>query len=91
MSETRCRGSFYYSVVYRDDMEKLSTKDIFVRGSILGAIITVPSVSTFLILWYITGEMIIPAVVAAAVHFATMMLSYKFAKKILVKHVDDKR
>lgn len=70
-------------------MEKLSGRDIFVRGSILGAIITVPSVSTFLILWYVTGEMVIPAIAAAAVHFATMILSYKLAKKIFVKHTND--
>lgn len=73
------------------DMEKLSTRDIFVRGSILGTIITVPSVSTFLILWYLTEEMVMPAIVAAAVHFATMILAYKLAKRIFVKQTDDSR
>lgn len=70
------------------DMEKLSTRDVFVRGSILGAIITVPSVATFLVLWYVTGDMVTPAIVAAAVHFAVMILAYKIAKKILVKRPD---
>lgn len=70
-------------------MERLSSRDILVKGSILGAIMTVPSVSTFLALWYVTGDLMMPAVVAAAVHFAGMVFAYRLAKRILVKRTDD--
>lgn len=64
---------------------RLSSKDILVRGSIMGAIITIPTISVFFGLWAITGDMIMPAAVGAAVHIAAMIVALKFANKILIK------
>ena len=66
-------------------MSKLSSKDILVRGSALGAILAVPTVVVFLGLWAATGELIMPAIVGAVVHFVSLGFSVKIAKKLLVK------
>ena len=70
-------------------MGKLSGKDIMIRGSILGAIAMAPSITTLLVLWAITGDMIVSAIAGAVVHFVAMAFSVKFAKRFLVKR-DDK-
>lgn len=69
---------------------RLSSKDILIRGSIMGAIITIPTIVVFLGLWAITGDMIMPAAVGAAVHIAAMIFALKFANKILIKKDQDR-
>ena len=66
-------------------MAHISGRDILVRGSIIGAITTVPSVSIFLGLWALTGDLITPAIAAAAAHFVAMGFALKFAKRFLIK------
>lgn len=66
-------------------MATLSSRDILARGSILGAMLALPSVGIFLVLWYVTDDVMIPAIVGAAVHFVAMGFSLKFAKKFLIK------
>ena len=63
----------------------LSRRDLLVKGSMLGAIITVPTLVVFLSLWVVTGELLMPAIAGAAVHFVAMAFSIKIAKKILIK------
>ena len=66
-------------------MSKLSSKDILVRGSALGAVLMVPTLVVFLGLWAATGELIMPAIAGAAVHFVALGFSVKIAKRLLVK------
>lgn len=66
-------------------MAGLTFRDMMVKGSALGAIIAVPTVAIFLALWYVTGDMLIPAVVGAAVHFVALLFAFRLAKRILVK------
>lgn len=63
----------------------LSQRDLLVKGSMLGAIITVPTLAVFLSLWAVTGELLMPAIAGATVHFVAMAFSIKIAKKILIK------
>lgn len=63
----------------------LSRRDLLVKGSMLGAIITVPTLVVFLSLWAVTGELLMPAIAGAAVHFVAMAFSMKIAKRILIK------
>lgn len=65
-------------------VEKLSLRDILVRGSVLAAVITVPSLIVFLGLWMVTGDLLMPAIAGAVVHFVAMGFSLKFSKKFLV-------
>lgn len=62
---------------------------IFLKGSIIGAIITIPSLAAFFIIWYATGDKIMALIVGAVVHFIGMGFSIKITKKLFkVKPTD---
>jgi hypothetical protein len=58
------------------------TKGIFLKGSIIGAIITIPSLIAFFISWYVLGDKIIALIVGIIVHFIGMGFSLKISKKL---------
>ncbi len=71
-------------------MANLSGKDILIRGSAIGAIATVPSITVFLVMWLILDDLIVSAIAGSSVHFIAMILSIKFAKRFLVKRDPEK-
>lgn len=71
-------------------MAGLSTRDVMVKGSILGAIIAVPTVAVFLVLWSITGDFMMPAVAGVVAHFVALVFAFRLAKRLLVQREPDK-
>ena len=67
-------------------IDKLTIKEIILKGTILATIVTIPSLLSFLISWSILNDVIQAAVVGAVVHFIAMGFSLKISKKLLVKH-----
>ena len=68
-----------------DKQTKLSIREIALRGTIIAAIITIPSIVAFLLTWTILDNLIYAAILGAIVHFIAMGFSLKISKKILVK------
>ena len=64
---------------------KLKISEIILKGTIMGAIVTIPSIIAFLITWIVLDNLITAIIVGAIVHFITMGFSLKISKKILVK------
>ncbi len=58
------------------------TKEIFLKGSLIGLIITVPSLIAFFVSWLVTGNKYIALVIGVVVHFIGMGFSLKLAKKL---------
>lgn len=58
------------------------TKDIFLKGSIIGAVITIPSLIAFFVSWLVLGDKMTALVVGVVVHFIGMGFSYKLSKKL---------
>lgn len=58
------------------------TKSIFLKGSIIGAMITIPSLVAFFVSWYILGDKITALIVGVIVHFIGMGFSFKLSKKL---------
>lgn len=58
------------------------TKNIFLKGSIIGAIITLPSLAAFFLIWYVAGDKMLALIVGAVVHFIGMGFSLKLSKKL---------
>jgi ABC-type uncharacterized transport system permease subunit len=58
------------------------TRDVFLKGSLMGLIITIPSLSAFFIAWYVIGDKYVALVVGIVVHFVGMGFSLKIAKKL---------
>ena len=55
---------------------------IFFKGSIIGAMITIPSLVAFLIAWTITGDKITSLIIGIVIHFIGMGFSLKISKKL---------
>lgn len=68
-----------------NEQDGFSTRDVFLRGSVLAVIVAVPSLAVFVGLWYVLDDLITAAVVGAIVHFVAMGFSLKISKKFLVK------
>jgi hypothetical protein len=64
---------------------KLSISEIILKGTIMGTIVTIPSIIVFLISWTILDNLITAVIVGGIVHFIAMGFSLKISKKILVK------
>lgn len=58
------------------------TSEMFLKGSIIGAIITIPSLIAFFVAWSITGEKITSLIIGIMVHFIGMGFSLKISKKL---------
>ena len=64
---------------------KLTKKEIFLRGSIIALITTVPSLIVFVVVWFVLDDVMIGAISGAIAHFVAMGFSLKISKKLLVK------
>lgn len=58
------------------------TREIFLKGSLIGLIITVPSLIAFFASWLVTGDKYVSLVIGVVVHFVGMGFSLKLAKKL---------
>lgn len=58
------------------------TSEMFLKGSVIGAIITIPSLLAFFIAWSITGDKITSLIIGIVVHFIGMGFSLKISKKL---------
>jgi len=64
---------------------KLTMKEIFLKGSIIAVIVTVPSITSFAISWYVLDNLMQAAIIGGVIHFIAMGFSLKISKKLLVK------
>lgn len=67
------------------DKNKLNpspTRGIFLKSSIIGAIISVPSLSAFFISWLILGDKITSLIIGVVVHFIGMGFAIKISKRL---------
>jgi hypothetical protein len=64
---------------------KNPSNDIFVKGTIIAILITIPSLSSFFIAWYVLNDIILAAIMATIIHFIAMGFSFKISKKIFIK------
>jgi len=64
---------------------QLKISEIILKGTIMGAIVTIPSIIAFLITWIVLDNLITAIIVGAIVHFIAMGFSLKISKTILIK------
>ena len=64
---------------------KLTISEIALKGAIIAAIITIPSILVFILSWVVLDNLIYAGIIGAVVHFVAMGFSLKISKKILVK------
>ena len=62
---------------------KLTTKEIIKKGSIIGAIVTIPSLIVFFLMWILLDDLMIGAISGVITHFVAMGFSLKISRRLL--------
>lgn len=57
-------------------------RDMFLKGSVIGVIITVPSLVAFFLGWHFLGDKITALIMGIVVHFIGMGFSLKISKRL---------
>ena len=65
-------------------LPRLTTKEIIRKGSIIGAIVTAPSLAVFFLVWVALDDLTIGAVCGVVTHFIAMGFSLKISRRLLV-------
>jgi hypothetical protein len=68
-----------------DKKSKLSIFEIVLRGTIIATIISVPSLTSFVLIWMIFDDLILGITVGIVIHFIAMGFSLKISKKLLLR------
>ena len=66
-------------------INRLTLKEIVIKGSILALIVTIPSLIAFFLSWMILDDIFQAALIGGIVHFVAMGFSLKISKKLSIK------
>lgn len=73
---------YLFFKVLKENAPKLPTNEIFLKGTIIAIIITIPSIVAFFIAWHFLNDLILSAIISVVIHFISMGFSFKISKKI---------
>jgi hypothetical protein len=65
--------------------DKLTIKEIILKGSIISIFVIIPSLSVFVLSWIILDDLLQAVIIGGIIHFIAMGFSMKISKKFLVK------
>ena len=65
--------------------DKLTIKEIILKGTIISIIVIIPSLSTFFLFWWILDDLLQATVIGGIVHFIAMGFSLKISRKFFTK------
>jgi hypothetical protein len=65
--------------------DKLTTKEIILKGTIIAILVIIPSLLAFFTSWVILDNLLQAAIIGGIVHFIAMGFSLKISKKFLIK------
>jgi uncharacterized membrane protein len=65
---------------------KLTIKEIIIKGSIIAILVATPSLAAFFLSWKILDNILQAAIIGGTVHFIAMGFSFKISKKFFAKN-----
>ena len=65
--------------------DKLTTKQIILKGTIIAIFLIIPSLSVFFLSWRLLDDILQAAIIGGIVHFIAMGFSLKISKKFFTK------
>ena len=68
-----------------NDPDRLTIKEIILKGTIIAIIVVIPSLSIFFLAWFLLDNLLYAAIIGGLVHFMAMGFSLKISKKFFVK------
>ncbi len=66
-------------------VDKLTIKEIILKGTIISIFVIIPSLSTFFLFWWILGDLLQATIMGGIVHFIAMGFSLKISRKFFTK------
>jgi len=66
-------------------VDKLTIKEIILKGTIISIFVIIPSLSTFFLFWWILDDLLQATIIGGIVHFIAMGFSLKISSKFLTK------
>jgi len=70
---------------HRKQADKLTRKEIILKGTIIAFFVIIPSLSTFFLFWWILDDLLQATIIGGIVHFIAMGFSLKISRKFLTK------
>jgi len=64
--------------------ENIPSTNIFLKGTFIAIIITIPSLTAFFIGWYVLDDLITASIVGVVVHFISMIFILKISKRLFL-------
>ncbi|MFQ5440843.1 MAG: hypothetical protein ACE5DL_05210 [Nitrosopumilaceae archaeon] len=65
--------------------DKLTTKEIILKGTIIAFIVVIPSLLAFFLSWWILDDLLPSAIIGGVIHFIAMGFSLKISRKFFAK------
>ncbi|MDX1441064.1 MAG: hypothetical protein R3237_01225 [Nitrosopumilaceae archaeon] len=65
--------------------DKLTLKEIILKGSFIAILVVIPSLSVFFASWFVLDDLLQAAIIGGVVHFIAMGFSLKISKNFLTK------
>ena len=66
-------------------VDKLTIKEIILKGTIISIFVIIPSLSTFFLFWWILDDLLQATIIGGIVHFIAMGFSLKISRKFFTK------
>ena len=66
-------------------VDKLTIKEIILKGTIISIFVIIPSLSTFFLFWWILDDLLQAIIIGGIVHFIAMGFSLKISRKFFTK------
>ena len=66
--------------------DKLSIKEIILKGTVIAIIVIIPSLSTFFLSWWILDNFLQAVIIGGIIHFIAMGFSLKISRKFFTKN-----
>jgi len=66
--------------------DKLTTKEIILKGTLIAIFVIIPSLSVFFLAWIILDDLLQAAIIGGIVHFIAMGFSLKISRKFFAKN-----
>ncbi len=64
-------------------VDKLTIKEIILKGTIIASFVIIPSLSTFFLFWWILDDLLQATIMGGIVHFIAMGFSLKISRSFI--------
>lgn len=65
--------------------DRLTIKEIILKGTVIAIIVVIPSLSIFFLSWVLLDELLYAVIIGGIAHFVAMGFSLKISKKFFAK------